>query len=53
MNSTISKAPIIEREYGDYHARICFAPQDVTDAEKNLLDLIMETYRQRVERQSQ
>ena len=51
MNLTIAETPVIEREYGGYHARICFAPQDVPDAEKNLLDLFMETYRQRVERE--
>lgn len=50
MDLTAKEAPVIEREYSGYHARICFAPQDVPDAEKNLLDLIMETYRQRVER---
>lgn len=51
MNLTIAETPVIEREYGGYHARICFATQDVPDAEKNLLDLVMETYRQRVERE--
>lgn len=51
MNLTTVKPPVIERQYGDYHARICFAPQDVPDAEKKLLELIMETYRQRVERE--
>lgn len=51
MNLTIAETPVIEREYGGYHAWICFATQDVPDAEKNLLDLVMETYRQRVERE--
>ncbi len=50
MNTAAREMPVLEREYGGYHARICFAPQDVPDAEKNLLDLIMAAYRQRVER---
>lgn len=45
-----AETPVLEREYGGYHARICFAPQDVPGAEKNLLELIMAAYRQRVER---
>ncbi len=51
MNIAARETPVLEREYGSYHARICFAPQDVPDAEKNLLELIMETYRRRVERE--
>lgn len=50
MNAAAKEMPVLERDYGGYHARVCFAPQDVPDAEKNLLELIMETYRQRVER---
>ena len=48
---TAAEIPVIEREYGGYRAKICFASEDVPDAEKNLLDLIMQAYRQRVERQ--
>lgn len=47
----LAEPPVLERKYGSYHARICFVAQDVPDAEKNLLESIMETYRQRVERQ--
>ena len=52
MNIAARETPVLEREYGGYHARICFAPQDVPDAEKNLLELIMAAYRQRVERET-
>ncbi len=38
----------LEREYGDYHVKICFAPQDVPEAEDRILDLIMQAYLQRV-----
>lgn len=52
MNLTIAETPVIEREYGGYHARICFATQDVPDAEKNLLELIMAAYRRRIEQET-
>lgn len=51
MKQAMTLPPVIEREYGGYHAKICFAPQDVPDAEKNLLDSIMQAYRVRIERQ--
>lgn len=38
----------LEREYGDYHVKICFAPQDVPEAEEKLLDALMEAFKQRV-----
>lgn len=38
----------LEREYGDCHVKICFAPQDVPKAEDRILDLIMQAYLQRV-----
>ena len=53
MKREAQKPTILEKEYGGYHVTICFAPEDVPDAEKNLLDRIMETYRQRVEREMQ
>lgn len=49
----VVSAPVLEREYGGHRVRICFAPQDVPDAEKRLLDSIMQVYRQRVEREMQ
>lgn len=51
MTSPMAETPILEREVGGHRVRICFAPQDVPDAEKRLLEQIMEAYRQRVERQ--
>ena len=51
MTLAMAETPVLEREYGGYHAKICFASEDVPDAEKNLLDSIMQAYRQRVERQ--
>lgn len=41
----------MEKEYGCCHVTVCFAPQDVPDAEKHLLESIMQVYRQRVERE--
>ncbi len=38
----------IERAYGKYHVKICFAEQDVPNAENQLLDLIMQAYLQRI-----
>ena len=49
MTAVVTEAPVIERKYGGYRAKICFASEDVPDAEKNLLNLIMQAYRQRVE----
>ena len=49
MTAGVTETPVIEREYGGYHAKICFASEDVPDAEKNLLDSIMQAYRQWVE----
>ncbi|MCM1296700.1 MAG: hypothetical protein NC311_14275 [Muribaculaceae bacterium] len=49
MTLAIPEAPVLEREYGGYRAKICFASEDVPDVEKNLLGLIMQAYRQRVE----
>ena len=51
MKQVVELPPVIEREYGGYHVKICFAAQDVPDTEKNLLDAIMQAYRVRVERQ--
>lgn len=50
MTSPMAETPILEREFGGHRVQICFAPQDVPDAEKRLLEQIMEAYRQRVER---
>lgn len=49
MTLPMAETPILEWEVGDHRVRICFAPQDVPGAEKNLLDSIMQVYRQRVE----
>lgn len=49
MTLPVTESPVIKREYGGYHAKICFVSENVPDAEKNLLELIMQAYRQRVE----
>lgn len=53
MTSPMAETPILEREVGGHRVRICFAPQDVPDIEKRLLESIMQVYRQRVEREMQ
>lgn len=43
-----TETTVIERDYGGYHVKICFAPQDVPKAEEQVLDLIMQAYLQRI-----
>ena len=42
---------MIEREYGKYHAKIYFAKEDVPETEEKLLDAIMQSFRQRLDRE--
>lgn len=43
------KAVVLERRYGPYSVKICFAEQSSGTAQ-NLLDVIMQAYRHRMER---
>lgn len=43
---------MLKREYGLYHAKIYFAEKNVPDADEKLLDAIMQSYRQRIGRES-
>ncbi len=44
--------PVVwKRQYGAYTVRVCFAPQDVPDAEKRVLDAVMQAYRARISRE--
>lgn len=38
----------LEKMYGEYPVRICFAPQDVPGADTKILDLITQAYLQRI-----
>lgn len=42
-------AIILERQYGPYTVKVCFAERDSSTAQ-NLLDMIMQAYRYRMER---
>lgn len=44
---------MLKREYGPYHTKIYFAEKNVPDADEKLLDAIMQSYRQRIGRESQ
>lgn len=41
-------SPELHRTYGKYSVKICFAPQDVPEAEEKLLDSLMQAFKQRV-----
>ena len=43
------KTVVLERRYGPYSVKICFAEQSSGTAQ-NLLDVIMQAYRHRMER---
>lgn len=43
------KAVVMERQYGPYTVKVCFAEHD-SDTVQNLLDMIMQAYRYRMER---
>lgn len=49
----IERPEMLKREYGPYHTKICFAEKNVPDADEKLLDAIMQSYRQRIGRESQ
>ncbi|MFR4877101.1 MAG: hypothetical protein ACLUBZ_09355 [Ruthenibacterium lactatiformans] len=53
MLKKIERQEILKREYGPYHAKIYFAEKNVPDADEKLLDAIMQSYRQRIGRESQ
>lgn len=40
---------VLERQYGPYTVKVCFAERDSSTAQ-NLLDMIMQAYRYRMER---
>lgn len=42
-------AIVLERQYGPYTVKVCFAERDSSTAQ-NLLDMIMQAYRYRMER---
>lgn len=50
MPKAVEHPEMIEREYGKYHAKIYFAKEDVPGTEEELMDSIMESYRQRMEK---
>lgn len=43
-------AVVLERQYGPYQAKICFAAKDCSKAPQNVLEAIMQAYRCRVEK---
>lgn len=44
------KSMVIERQYGKYKVRICFAGQEDPDAPRNVMNAITQAFRTRVER---
>lgn len=52
MKKVFKSVEMLEREYDKYHVKIYFAKDDVCEAEEKLLDAIMQSYRQRRERES-
>lgn len=44
------EAVVLERQYGPYHAKICFAAVEYPNAPQNVLDAIMQAYRCRMEK---
>ena len=52
MKKAVKPVKMLEREYDKYHVKIYFAKDDVCEAEKKLLDAIMQSYRQRIGRES-
>ena len=43
-------AVVLERQYGSYQAKICFAAVECPNAPKNILDAVMQAYRCRMEK---
>lgn len=52
MLKEIEQPEMLKREYGPYHAKIYFAEKNVPDADEKLLDAIMQSYRQRIGKES-
>lgn len=48
-NGEKENAVVLERQYGPYTVKVCFAEHDSGMAQ-NLLDMIMQAYRYRMER---
>lgn len=42
-------AVVLERQYGPYKVKVCFAGEGKSNAAQNLLDSIMQSYRNRLE----
>ena len=53
MPKAIEQPEMIEREYGPYRAKIYFAEENIPGADEKILDAIMQSYRQRIARESQ
>lgn len=49
-SGTEGNAVVLERQYGPYQAKICFAAVECPNAPKNVLDAIMKAYCYRVEK---
>lgn len=47
------KAVVLERQYGPYQAKICFAVKECSKAPQNVLETIMQAYRCRMEKDTQ
>lgn len=45
-----SKAKVIERKYGEYVVKICFAEKDDPNAAQNVVNAITQSFRRRLER---
>jgi hypothetical protein len=52
LPKAIEQPEMIEREYGQYRAKIYFARENIPDADDKILDTIMQSYRQRIARES-
>ena len=50
--SSSPEAVVLERQYGPYQAKICFAAVECPNAPQNVLDAIMQVYRYRMEKDS-
>jgi len=44
------KAVVLERQYGPYQAKICFAVKECSKVPQNVLEAIMQAYRCRMEK---
>lgn len=47
------KAMVIEREYGQYKVKICFAGQADPEVPRNVMDAITQAFRRRIDKASE